>query len=51
MIQVVWVHTTLMRLARCLIKSRSTSWHMLAGYEARKAWRNVEGVKDGAEVG
>ena len=40
-----------MRLARCLIKVRSTSWHMLAGYQARKAWRNFECVKDSSEVG
>ena len=46
-----WVHTTLVWLACCLIKSRSTSWHMLAGYEAGKAWRNFEGVKDREEVG
>lgn len=38
-------------LACCLMESRGTSWHMLAGDESCKAWRDVECIKDRAEVG
>ncbi len=43
--------TMLVRLVRGSVKPRSTSWHMLAGYGACKAWRDFEFIEDRAEVG
>ena len=33
------------------IISSGASWHMLAGYEARKAWRDIECIKNSVEDG
>lgn len=41
----------LVRLVRRLVESRGTSRHMLAGYVACKARRDIECLKDRAEVG
>ncbi len=41
----------LVRLVRGLVEPGSTSWHMLARYEACKAWRDFEFIEDRAEVG
>ena len=41
----------LVRLVCGLVKPSSISWHTLARYEACKAWRDFEVIKDGAEMG
>lgn len=43
--------TTLAGFRRQRIISSGASWHLLAGYKARKAWRDIECIENSVEDG